>query len=100
MNDRMHGSRFVTSSLDMTQVHHQPKVKEVDMNKMVFRDATGRLVEFSVCIFGLTTIPAVFSEHVGDGKRPKLAKGVEKWLDDILLHSKILEEHFDSVHFD
>ena len=68
--------------------------------------ARGRLYEFIRCGFGLTTIPAVFSAHLGDTLRPIENKGgVERWLDDILLHSATLDEHmalieevFDLLH--
>ena len=42
---------------------------------------------------GITTIPTVFSASLGDDLREVLRKGVEKWLDDILVHTKTFEEH-------
>lgn len=47
-----------------------------------------------MCNFGISTIPAVFSATLGDDLREVLSKGVEKWLDDIVLYTKTLEEHF------
>ena len=91
--DRMKDSQFFTS-LDLAQAYHQLELREEDKHKTAFRDPTGRLLEFNVCSFGICTIPAVFSATLGDDLRPVLGKGVEKWLDDILLHTKTLEEHF------
>ena len=55
----------------------------------------GASTSFTRYGFGLMTIPAVFSTHLGDTLRPVENKGgVERWLDDVLLHSAILEEHF------
>ena len=91
--DRMKASNFFTS-LDLAQAYHQLELKEEDKHNTAFRDPTGRLLESNVCTFGISTIPAVFSATLGDDLRVVLGKGVEKWLDDILLHTKTLEEHF------
>ena len=52
------------------------------------------LLEWNVASLGITTIPAVFSVTLGDDLRELLGKGLEKWLDDILMHTKTLKEHF------
>ncbi|CAB1099388.1 unnamed protein product [Ectocarpus sp. CCAP 1310/34] len=93
MLDRMKGSKFF-SSLDLAQAYHQLELEETDKHKTAFRDPTGRLLESNRCAFGITTIPAVFSATLGDDLRELLGKGLEKWLDDIALHTKTLEEHF------
>lgn len=93
MLDRMKGSKFFTS-LDLAQAYHQLELEENDKHKTAFRDPTGRLLESNVCNFGIGTIPAVFSATLGDDLREFLGKGLEKWLDDMLLHTKTLEEHF------
>eukprot|EP00903_Cladosiphon_okamuranus_P005922 g5853.t1 len=81
--------------LDLPQAYDQIPIKLSDRHKTAFRDARGRLHQFTRCGFGLTTIPAVFSAHLGDRLRPVESKGcVERWLDDILIHTEALEEHF------
>lgn len=68
--------------LDMAQAYHQLTLEETDMQEMAFRNAMGRLVEFTVYSFGLTTIPAVYSAHLGDDLLPNLGRGVREWLND------------------
>ena len=105
MHHRIKGSNFFTL-LDLPSAYHQLEIKETDRHKTAFRDARGRLFEFNRCGFGLTTVPAVFSAHLGDTLHPVENKGgVERWLDDILLHSATLDEHlalieevFDLLH--
>lgn len=97
MHDRLKGSN-VFSSLDLCQAYHQLEIAEEDKHKTAFRGPDGRLYEYNVCSFGLTTIPARFSAHLGDDLRPVMHKGVLKWLDDILLHSKTLEEHLELLN--
>eukprot|EP00752_Nemacystus_decipiens_P004058 g3716.t1 len=97
MHHRIKGSNFFTL-LDLPSAYHQLSIKESDRHKTAFRDARGRLFEFNRCGFGLTTIPAVFSAHLGDTLRPVENKGhVERWLDDILLHSATLAEHLSLI---
>ena len=89
MHNRTHGSNFYTV-LDLPQAFHQMIIHEDSRQFTAFRDGSGRLWEFNVCSFGLQNIPAVFSAQLGDTLRGVWDEGVEKWLDDILLHSKTL----------
>lgn len=92
MHYRMRGANFATV-VDLAPAYMQLPIKEADKHKTAFRDANGRLWEFNVCGFGLKTVPAAFSARLDDDLNPVLQKGVEKWLDDLLLHSKTLDEH-------
>lgn len=96
MHHRVKGSKFFTL-LDIPSAYHHLLIRKEDRKKTAFRDARGRLYEFKRCGFGLTTVPAVFSAHLGDTLRPVLDKGVEKWLDDILLYSETLDEHLTLI---
>lgn len=89
---RMAGARYV-SVFDLASAYMQLPIMESDRHKTAFRDSHGRLCEYNVCGFGLKPVPAVFSTRLDDDLHPVLHKGVEKWLDDLLLHSKTLEEH-------
>ncbi|CAB1098457.1 unnamed protein product [Ectocarpus sp. CCAP 1310/34] len=96
----------------MPSGYHQFSIKEADRHTSAFRDARGRLYELTRCDFGLTTIPAVFSAHVGDTFVPVENKGgVQRWLDEMQSatlegHLTLIEEVLDllyeagySVHF-
>lgn len=61
MHDRMHGSKLFTS-LNMAQPYHQWELKASDRRKTGFLDATWRLMEFTVCSFGLM-IFRLYSQH-------------------------------------
>ena len=94
MHDRVKKSKCFTL-IDLPQAYHQLPINPSDRHKTAVRDARGRLYQFNRCGFGLTTIPAVFSALLEDTLRPVETKGcVERWLDDILIHTDTLEEHF------
>lgn len=92
MLDRMKGCKYF-SSIDLRSAFHQLPLKESDKHKTAFRDPTGRLLEWNVASFGITTIPAVFSSTLGDDLREILGHGAEKWLDDIVLYTLTFDEH-------
>lgn len=74
------------SKLDLAQAFHQLPIKEEDRHKTAFQDPSGRLLQWTVCNFGICTIPAVFSAAVSDDYRELLYNGVLKWLDDITIY--------------
>ncbi|CAB1106551.1 unnamed protein product [Ectocarpus sp. CCAP 1310/34] len=94
--DRMKGSKYF-SSIDLKSAYHQLRVAKKDRHKTAFLDPTGRLLQWNVSSFGITTIPAFFSATLGDDLREEIGKGVENWLDDIGLHSATFEEHLELV---
>lgn len=93
MIDHMKGSKFF-SPLDLASAYHQLELKEKDKHKTALRDPTGRLLESNVCSFAIITIPVVFSATLGDNLKEVLDKVVDKWLDDIVLYTEMLEEQF------
>ncbi|CAB1096285.1 unnamed protein product [Ectocarpus sp. CCAP 1310/34] len=74
MHRRTNGSNFFML-LDLPSAYHQLSIKEADCYKMAFIYARGPLYGFTRCGFGLTMIPAVFSAHLGDARRPVEARG-------------------------
>eukprot|EP00903_Cladosiphon_okamuranus_P021517 g19781.t1 len=97
MHDRVRKSKWFTL-LDLPQAYHQIAIKPSDRPKTAFRDARGRLHHYNRCAFGLSTIPAVFSALLGDTPCPVENKGgIERWLDDVLIHTETLEEHFKTL---
>eukprot|EP00903_Cladosiphon_okamuranus_P016079 g14843.t1 len=97
MHDRVRKSKWF-ALLDLPQAYHQIAIKPSSRPKTAYRDARGRPYHYNRCSFGLSTIPAVFSALLGDTLRPVENKGgIERWLDDILINTETLEEHFRTL---
>ena len=64
--------------------------------KTTFRCAYGQY-EYLVMPFGLTNAPATFQHFMNDVMFPLLDKGVLVYLDDIIVYSKTLSEHIETV---
>jgi hypothetical protein len=81
------------SNYDLKSGHWQLAMDPVDRKKTAFACHKG-LFECNVRLFGLTNAPVVFSELMAvvlDG----LESFAIAYLDDILIFSSILEEHFE-----
>ncbi|GJW54392.1 putative reverse transcriptase domain-containing protein [Tanacetum coccineum] len=72
--------------------YHQLRVHEDDIPKTAFRTRYGHF-EFTVMPFGRTNAPTVFMDLMNRVCRPYLDKCVIVFIDDILIYSKIQEEH-------
>ena len=92
--DGMRGSTCFTS-IDLASGFTQLEIAEEDKHKTAFRDAHGELWEFNRCGFGLKTIPSGFAAYVGEALGPLKGKGVENWLDDIIIHTKSVDGHVE-----
>nr|GEW06961.1 hypothetical protein [Tanacetum cinerariifolium]GEW85010.1 hypothetical protein [Tanacetum cinerariifolium] len=68
------------------------RVREEDIPKTAFRTRY-RQFEFAVMPFGLTNAPAVFMDLMNHVCRLHLDKFVIVFIDDILIYSKLKEEH-------
>ena len=89
--DQLRGAR-VYSKIDLRTSYHQPRVRDTDIPKKVFRTRYGNY-EFTVIPFGLTNAPATFMDLMHKVFQPYLDKFVVVFMDDILIYSQSEWEH-------
>lgn len=89
--DRIHGARFF-SKFDLKSGFHQLRIAEADVHKTAFSTRRG-LFEWLVCPFGLADMPATFQKMMDDIFGDLIDKGLQVYMDDILIATKTLAEH-------
>ncbi|XP_028092882.1 uncharacterized protein LOC114293061 [Camellia sinensis] len=82
----------VFSKIDLRLGYHQLKVKVEDVEKTIFRTRYGHY-EFLVMPFGVTNAPAAFMDLINRVFKQFLDEFIVVLIDDILIYSKIMEEH-------
>jgi hypothetical protein len=82
----------IFSKIDRRLGYHQVRIKDEYINKITFRTRYGHY-EFRVVPFGLSNAPVVFMCLMNGVFREYLDKFVTIFLDDILVYSKLEEEH-------
>lgn len=93
--DKLHGAKYF-SSLDLTQAYYQVRLKPEDVPKTAFTTPDG-LYEFKVLCFGLSNAPATFQTIVNTIFSDCVGKFLLAYLDDLMIYSKTLEEHYSHL---
>ncbi|GJV29434.1 retrovirus-related pol polyprotein from transposon TNT 1-94 [Tanacetum coccineum] len=89
--DQLQGSQYF-SKIDLRSGYHQLRVHEDDIPKTTFRTRYGHF-EVTIMPFGLTNVPAIFTDLMNRVCRPYLHKFVIVFIDGILIYSKTQEKH-------
>jgi hypothetical protein len=82
----------IFSKIDLRSGYHQVRIKDEYINNTDFRTSYGHY-EFTMVSFGLSNAPAIFMFLMKGVFRDYLDKFVIVFLDDILVYSKLEEEH-------
>ena len=93
--DRLGKARYF-STIDLASDYHQIATKEDDIPKTAFRMHRGHF-EFIVMPFGVTNALATFQRLMNKGFARELDAFILVYLDDILIFSKMKEEHLEHI---
>jgi hypothetical protein len=92
--DNLRGCKYF-STMDLQNGYHQIAMDAADKEKTAFVTHEG-LYEFNVMPFGMSTAPATF-QRLMSGLLKDMQGKASAYLDDILICSKSLEEHCETL---
>ena len=95
--DKLRGATMF-SKIDLRFGYHQVRIKDEDIFKTAFRTRYGHY-RFVVMPFRLSSAPAIFMCLMNNVMHKYLDKFVVIFIDDILIYSKIEEEHKEHIKF-
>jgi hypothetical protein len=83
------------SKINLRSGYHQLWIKEDYVPKTTFKKKFGHY-EFTILPFGLTNSPGVFISLMNGVFHEYLDKFIQVFIDDILIYSRMMEEHDDN----
>ena len=90
------GTAKIVSKMDLTSGYWQVRMGAESIEKTAFNTIWGKY-EWIAMPFGLCNAPATFQSIMNDALRPFLGRFVVVYLDDILIFSKTMEEHYEHL---
>jgi hypothetical protein len=93
--DQMKGAS-IFSKINLRSGYHQLKIRESDIPKTAFHTRYG-LYEYTVMSFGLTNAPVYFMYLINKVFMEYLDRFIVVFIDDILIFSKMMEEHVEHL---
>src|SRR5437762_8606199 len=93
--DRLSKAKVFTK-LDLRNAYYRIRIREGDEWKTAFRTRYGHF-EYMVMPFGLANAPATFQAYINEVLGTYPDEFCVAYIDDILIYSKMLEEHIEHV---